>query len=188
MLVVTILIAVLLTVVIIPISIRVSHNSRLNDRSVTKSAEAMAENIYSAIQKYAAPHTSNVSEDIRSVKVTTEYVEIEYRYNRQLINYVDFNYVMDVINGCDLKLLRLNQALVKLLGVDKWAVKITDENGDFIPSEDLTVKIYHDSWHSFTTFYYGSNRCSTVKAEIITRSQYNKLIMERNKRHFAHKF
>lgn len=188
MLIITIFVVVLLAVVMIPISIRASHNSRLNDRSATKSAEIIAENIYSAIQKYAASHMFNASEDIRSVKVTTEYVEIEYRYGRQIINYIDFNYVMDVINGCDLKLLRLNQALVKLLGADRWAVKITDENGDFIPSEDMTVKIYHDSWHSFTTFYYGSNRCSTVKAEIVPRAQYNKLIMERAKRDFAHKF
>lgn len=151
-----IIILLLIVIIAIPICIRMSHHSRLNNRSVTETAHLIAKDVYSEAQEYAAAHGLDLDRDIVSFYVGTQGISIQYLDGVQQILYIDLGYSIDTLNGCDLKLLRINQSIVEKFGSDKWAVRIVTESGKLIPEEDLRVKIHHSDWYSFVSFKCGS--------------------------------
>ena len=67
-----IIILLLIVIIAIPICIRMSHHSRLNNRSVTETAHLIAKDVYSEAQEYAAAHGLDLDRDIVSFYVGTQ--------------------------------------------------------------------------------------------------------------------
>lgn len=175
-------------IILIPVCVRVSHYKRLNDNAVTQKTYEIAKLVYSDIEKYAKQNQINIKTDIRSIVVTSGFVEISYRQSIQHIEFINYDYVMDVVNGCDLKLLRLNQAIVRFIGSDKWAVEIRDENDNFIPAEDLYVSIYHNDWYSNASYSDGVKKYAVIHVKIIAREEYDRLYTEKRRYESARRF
>ena len=178
-----IILLLLIVIIAIPICIRRSHHSRLNDRSVTETAHLIAKKVYSEAQEYAAAHGLNLDRDIVSFYVGTQGVSIQYLDGIQQVLYIDLGYSLDTLNGCDLKLLRINQSIVEKFGSDKWAVRIVTESGKLIPEEDLRVKIHHSDWYSFVSFKCGSKDIpfNSIEMSIVKRSELDRFVAETNR-------